>query len=258
MRPTTTVFLAGPKYNRPTLSFSTVFGNFLLDERSTLYECLACALLPDKNKEAALRFLFHLGCFQVDDSRVVSFRPDIVTHVALLSSLFPEAHQLVALHQEHVARSKENQRFKRRQATRRCRKRKKMITDDHPSRLTPPSPLVDPPFDLLSSVPENEPFDFPASTSENELMVEEEQVMPLITPCTPCPLLPTPSPFIGRFDDFTCTKNTVFKRCSREVKRLNTETAELLSRNFQWIQSGLSADTYPRSRFIPLLFITSS
>jgi phage head maturation protease len=114
---------------RPTLPFTTIFGVFLIHESSPLYQCLASAGLPDKNKQAALAYLFHLGCFNVDVKGEISFRDNIASHGKSLSSKFPAALQLIELHNEHVVNSSTELRTKNRLKTARCRERKRKIKE---------------------------------------------------------------------------------------------------------------------------------
>jgi hypothetical protein len=74
---TLSISFMSSNYRRPTLSFPTPFGNFLLHERSSLYQCLLAAGLPDNQKKSALSHLFHLGCLEADGCKEVSFRGDI-------------------------------------------------------------------------------------------------------------------------------------------------------------------------------------
>jgi hypothetical protein len=145
-----------PRINsRPTLAFTTIFGKFLVNERSSVYLSFAAAGLPDPLKQAALSFLFHLGCFVVDGFGEVSFRRDIATHAVALSAHFPGARHLVHIHDAHVAFSLGNLRRKNREkkALSRQRKRKSTVLALSPS----------PSFDL----------DVPDLDSHEEVIPEE-------------------------------------------------------------------------------------
>lgn len=124
--------------SRPTLPFTTSSGTFLLNERSSLYECLVSAGITDNKKQAALCFLFNLECFEVDKSGEVSFRCDIVAHATSpsLSHHFPAALQLVEMHNRHVARSRSMSREKNRQKMARCRQRKRKVQERDEARCS--------------------------------------------------------------------------------------------------------------------------
>jgi hypothetical protein len=141
-------------YRRPTLSFPTLFGNFLLNERSSLYECLVAAGLPDTQKKAALSHLFHLGCLIVDGYKEVAFRADIISHSGSLPRHFGLALQLILLHDTHVALQLGKLRLKQhKRRVRLRRKRKQMGHNQSPRPLSPPLGLMPDPF--ISPLPDS-------------------------------------------------------------------------------------------------------
>jgi hypothetical protein len=61
------------------------------------------------------------------------------------------------------------------------------------------------------------------------------------------------STFVHRFGAFSGSHQG-FKRCGREATQLSAETSDLLTRNFRWIQSGLSRRNQPPAAVLPVTY----
>jgi hypothetical protein len=180
-------------YCRRTLPFTTNSGIFAARECSPLYMCLVAAGLFDHNKQAALAFLYHLGCLEINKEwGEASFHRDIDSYAVSLSSQFPLVLQLVNLHNNHVPTLKVKARA--RQAHCPGEKRKSLAPD--PPR--PFSPLLE--FNSTA-------FDFSAS-----FKVEPPQQDQPLTEAASSPTLEQTKKVIARARLGRCQKKKVGKK----------------------------------------------